>query len=285
MTKEGPLISVIIPNYNYGQFLGQAIESVLNQTYKHVQLIVVDNESTDNSVEVAQRFDGELTLIQKNHGGVSSARNLGLAHASGDYICFLDSDDTWLPEKLASQLAVLESSEAGLVYSGVNLCNQELESEATLVPKYRGKCTDMYLRHPTTAIILLGCSNAMLRREIADRAGGFNTSLHFSADWDYFRRVCYLTDVEYVKDLQVNYRRHRLSMSAGSILDFYNDNELAVREFLHDIRKPRTPTYSKLRQFGFWTRFQVKAIKSMLKAGLFKDALRRLGRIFLFGSV
>lgn len=280
MASKSPLVTVIIPNYNYGHYLGQAIDSVLDQTHKNVQLIVVDNESTDNSVEIVRGYGEALTLIQKPHGGVSSARNLGLAHAKGDYICFLDSDDTWLPEKLASQLQLLESSEAGLVYSGINLCNQELEVEAALVPKYRGNCADMYLRYPTTAIILLGCSNAMIKREFALKVGGFNTSLHFSADWDYFRRICDLTEVEYVNDFLVNYRRHQKSMSSGSILDFYDDNELAIREFLRDIRAQAVPKYTRSEQLGLWIRFQFQAIKAMLRAGLVIDAIKRFRRLF-----
>jgi glycosyltransferase involved in cell wall biosynthesis len=97
---KGPLISVIIPNYNYGRYLTDSIESVLNQTYKNIQLIVVDNGSTDNSVVIASNYSNSLTLIEKEHGGVSSARNFGLLHAKGEYVCFLDSDVSWLPDNL-----------------------------------------------------------------------------------------------------------------------------------------------------------------------------------------
>jgi len=285
LEHPSPLISVVIPNYNYGRFLGQAIESVLEQTYKHVQLIVVDNESTDNSVEVAMQFGDKLTLIRKPHGGVSSARNLGFSQALGEFICFLDSDDTWLPQKLASQLVALQSSSAGVVYSGVNLCNQDMKREAVLTPKFRGNCADKFLRHPTSAIILLGCSNAMIKREIAVEVGLFNTSLHFSADWDYFRRVCDLADVEYVDALDVNYRRHQKSMSSGSIVSFYDDNELAIREFIHDIRKSTVPKYPAMQQFSLWIRFQFQAVKAMLRAGLVMHAIKRFRRIFLYFSI
>lgn len=285
MRGSKPLISVIIPNYNYGHFLGEAIESVLGQTYENVQLIVVDNHSTDNSVEIAKRYGEALTLIQKPHGGVSSARNLGLTQATGAFICFLDSDDAWLPEKLSTQLEMVQSSNAGVVYSGVNLCDQELRKEGVLRPRFRGQCADLYLKYPTSAIILLGCSNAMIKREIALEVGGFNTSLHFSADWDYFRRICELTNVEYVEDVLVNYRRHQKSMSSGSIQDFYKDNELAIRVFLREIQSQAVPRYSTAAQFGLWIRFQLQAIKAMLRAGRVIDAIKQFGRISLFRSV
>lgn len=285
MRDANPLVSVIIPNYNYGHFLGQAIESVLNQTYKNIQLIVVDNQSTDNSIDVAKKFGANLTLIQKPHGGVSSARNLGFSQTTGEYICFLDSDDTWVPDKIEGQLAVILSSNAGVVYSGINLCNQDMKSESVLLPKYRGQCSDEYFKYPSKAIILLGCSNAMIRREKAIEVGDFNTDLHFSADWDYFRRLCDLTDVEYLSELHVNYRRHQKSMSSGSLLDFNKDNELAIREFLQDIRKPIIPKYKRKEQFGLWMRFQFQATKSLLKAGLIVEAIKRFRKIFQFGSV
>jgi glycosyltransferase involved in cell wall biosynthesis len=285
LPTANPLVSVVIPNYNYGHFLAQAIESVLDQSYKNIQLVIVDNESTDNSIEVAMRYSADSTLIQKRHGGVSSARNLGFAQTMGEYICFLDSDDTWLPGKLARQVQALASSSAGVVYSGVNLCDEDMKRYAVLQPKYRGKCSENYFKYPTSAIILLGCSNAMIRREIAAAVGDFNIALHHSADWDYFRRVCDLTDVEYLSDLHVNYRRHQRSMSSGSLLEINRDNELAILEFLRDIRIPMAPKYTTMEQFGLWMRFQFLATKSLLRAGFISDAIKRFGRILLFGSV
>src|SRR4030065_2324353 len=96
-------VSVIIPTYNRANFLKKAIKSVLHQTFKDFELIVVDDGSSDNTKEIVSRFikDGAKIkyIYQKNSGGTSNPRNVGIAHASGYYLAFLDSDDQWLPEK------------------------------------------------------------------------------------------------------------------------------------------------------------------------------------------
>ncbi len=285
MAHQKPLITVVIPNYNYGQFLGEAIESVLNQTYRNIQLVVVDNESTDNSILVASKYLNSLTLLEKKHGGVSSARNLGMTLAKGDYVCFLDSDDTWAPEKLEMQLQVALATKADVVYSGVSLCNSKLSKEEELFPEYRGDCASYFFEHPTKAIILLGCSNAMISRVAINKAGEFKPYLHFSADWDFFRRICKTANVEFVPLPQVNYRRHNQSMSSGSIGSFYSDNELAIRDFIIEIRADGNQEYSTWLQFDFWCRFQFQAIKALLLTGNYFESIKRSLRIFLYFSL
>jgi len=97
-----PKISTIIPTYNRQDFIVSSIESVLTQTYQSYEIIVVDDGSTDNTLEVLNQFQDKIKVIQKDNGGnASAARNVGIKHASGDYIAYLDSDDTWYPDKLS----------------------------------------------------------------------------------------------------------------------------------------------------------------------------------------
>ena len=285
MVDLNPLISIIVPNYNYGQYLGEAIESVLNQTYKNIQLIVVDNESTDNSIEIASKYGDSITLVQKPHGGVSSARNLGMTIAKGEYICFLDSDDTWSPEKLEMQLKVALATQADVVYSGVSVCDSKLSKVEELFPEYRGDCASHFFTYPTKAIILLGCSNAMTSRKAINEVGEFKSYLHFSADWDFFRRICKNARVEYVPLPQVNYRKHSQNMSSGSVASVYSDNELAIRDYIYDMRTERKQIYSKVLQFNLWYRFQWQAIKALLLSNSYLEAIKRFQRIFLYFSI
>ncbi len=99
-------ISVIIPVYNHGNYLGQALESVLGQSYSVSEIIVVDDGSTDDSVAVAKKFSG-VTVLKKAHGGIAMARNAGLQQARGAFIAFLDADDLWHRDKLKLQMEVL----------------------------------------------------------------------------------------------------------------------------------------------------------------------------------
>src|SRR4051812_26873537 len=97
------LVSVIIPTYNRANVVSEAVESVLNQTYSKVELIVVDDGSTDDTLEKLRRFGNTITVITQENAGPSAARNAGIANARGDLIAFLDSDDLWLPTNLERQ--------------------------------------------------------------------------------------------------------------------------------------------------------------------------------------
>jgi glycosyltransferase involved in cell wall biosynthesis len=108
--KDNPLVSVIINNYNYGRFLQDAIDSALNQTYSHTEVIVVDDGSTDNSREILASYGDKITPVLKENGGQASAFNAGFAASQGDIICFLDSDDIFLPEKVAIVVDVFGDS-------------------------------------------------------------------------------------------------------------------------------------------------------------------------------
>src|ERR671933_952190 len=99
--KEQPLVSIAINNYNYARFLPQAIDSALNQTYPNVEVVVVDDGSTDNSREIIASYGSKIIPGLKENGGQASAFNAGFAASRGDVICFLDSDDAFLPEKVA----------------------------------------------------------------------------------------------------------------------------------------------------------------------------------------
>jgi glycosyltransferase involved in cell wall biosynthesis len=110
---KSPLVSVIIPVYNYDRYLGEAIESVLDQTYKNVEVIVVDDGSTDRSGEVAKSYaDRNVRYQYQAHSGIGPARNQGVEMAEGDFIAFLDADDRWPEEKLERQLRAFENDPA-----------------------------------------------------------------------------------------------------------------------------------------------------------------------------
>ena len=107
---ENPLVSVIIPVYNYDRYLGEAVESVLNQTYKHLEVMVVDDGSTDGSREVAESFaERGVRYCHQVHAGIGPARNRGVDMAQGEFLAFLDADDRWPDEKLALQLRAFEN--------------------------------------------------------------------------------------------------------------------------------------------------------------------------------
>ncbi len=117
---NNPLVSILINNYNYGRFLPEAIDSALNQTYSNVEVIVVDDGSTDNSQEIIKSYGERVIPILKQNGGQASAFNAGFAASRGEIICFLDSDDIWKPEKVAEVVkAFAEHSDIGWCFHSI----------------------------------------------------------------------------------------------------------------------------------------------------------------------
>ena len=113
-----PLITVIIPCYNHGHYLGGAIDSVLGQSYSSIEVIVVDDGSSDHTREVAQGYDQRVSYVYKDNGGLSAARNTGIEQAKGDYIVFLDADDWLYPSALETNLHYLEQNPKAAFVSG-----------------------------------------------------------------------------------------------------------------------------------------------------------------------
>ena len=118
---NNPLVSIIINNYNYGQFLQEAIDSALNQTYLNTEVVVVDDGSTDNSQDMIKSYRDKIIPILKANGGQASAFNAGFAASRGDIICFLDSDDMFMPEKVAQIVDVFSS------HQNLGWCYQPLQ--------------------------------------------------------------------------------------------------------------------------------------------------------------
>lgn len=232
-----PLVSVIIPNFNYEEYVADAIESVLNQTYENIELIVVDDGSTDNSWKVINRYRDRLKLIKSKNGGVSSARNIGLTAIQGDYVAFLDSDDYWYPNKISSQVSVIIENKADIAFSAVEVCDENLVPEAIMFSDVGFNYFTSYLKRPTSAAIPLACSNALVRTDKVRDSFWFDTNLHTSADIDFFRRLVQRSVVVKSDQVLVKYRRHPNSMSRTTISEYYKDNLVAVKRMVREAKK------------------------------------------------
>jgi len=110
-----PLVSAVIPTFNRGWIMAEAVQSVLDQTYEPLEIIVVDDGSTDNTRDVLEPFMDRITLLKQENKGVSAARNLGIKNARGEFIAFLDSDDLWLPDKTACQIDFFKANPKAII--------------------------------------------------------------------------------------------------------------------------------------------------------------------------
>ena len=191
-------VSVIVPSFNAEAFLSDAVKSVLNQTWRELELIIVNDGSTDETMALAEQFgdgDRRVKIVDKPNGGPSSARNAGIAAASGDAVCFLDADDILLQDKVRRQVAFLERFPGcDLVYSDYYIGDKELTPiwlECVRPPTVR---MDEYLLYRNRFAPMC----PLLRSRLVSATGGFNEALRAGEDWDYWIRAsqrgqfCYL---------------------------------------------------------------------------------------------
>lgn len=204
------LCSVIIPCYNQARFLGEAIESVLTQTYPYFEIIVVDDGSTDDTATIAASFDRVRCLKQRNRG-LAVARNTGLKAAKGNYVVFLDADDRLLPNALKDGADSLgTNSECAFVYGHAKLI--AADGSPLDIPDQVAVGDDYYLellRHN----YIWTAGAVMYRREVLESVGGYDPSVSGSADFDLNIRVARHFPVCSSNTLVIEYRRHDESMS------------------------------------------------------------------------
>lgn len=175
-----PLISIIMPSYNQGPYLSEALESVLAQTYTNWECIIVDDGSKDHTAEVSKAYcakDSRIQYIYQENSGVSAARNNGVAHSKGEFVLPLDGDDKIAPEFLELTLKeIIKDRNIRVVYTDV---------------QYFGARNDIYKLPPFSIEQLMGmnvmCVTSLFRREDFDKTGGFNTNMKEGfEDWDFW---------------------------------------------------------------------------------------------------
>ncbi|SFM42224.1 glycosyltransferase [Marinobacter zhejiangensis] len=203
-----PLVSVVIPSYNHKEFILKAIESVLNQTYKNVEIVVVDDGSTDGSVEMLEEESGRLgfKFIAQSNRGVSRTLNRAIRELStGEYICFLASDDYFAPTKVEKQLEALRKSDlTGFCYTQSVEFDSNTGAEIRTFPKktYSGNVLDsLIIRQPYAG------GTIMVKRAVYDSVGGFDESLSIE-DWDFSIRCAAVTEFVCVHEPLFYYRSH-----------------------------------------------------------------------------
>jgi len=201
-------VSVIIPTYNHAVFLSEALESVFAQTCSPLEVIVVDDGSTDGTADVLCGYERRIRVLRQANRGVAAARNAGASVASGELLALLDADDMWLPAKLERQIARLDSEpEVGLVHCGVaEVDGRGRQFRARLDGMEGSVSTEMlFFRR---GVILGGGSAAVVRRAAFLDVGGFDEALSTSADWDLYYRLARRYPVGFVPEVLVRYRVH-----------------------------------------------------------------------------
>lgn len=194
-----PVVSIIIPTHNCELYIAETIASVLNQSFKDIELIVVDDGSTDATRDIVASYGQPVRLVTQANAGVCVARNRGICEASGKYICLMDHDDYWFPHKLARQINILEQQpDTGVVYSSFILWHRDENSgqfpspdnfDLNTYPDDTDPEFSGWIYHQFLIDCWMLTSTAMFRAEIFDTCGLFDESLPYSEDWDLWLRI------------------------------------------------------------------------------------------------
>ena len=197
------LVSIVIPTHNRWPMVGEAVESVLAQTASRYELIVVDDGSTDETPRRLRDYGARITVLAQSRRGVAAARNLGVRHASGSYLAFLDSDDLWHPRKLQRQLGFMEGNPA------VEICQTDeiwIRNGVRVNPRNKHRKPSGDIFRASLDLCLVSPSAVMMRRELFERTGGFDESLPVCEDYDLWLRIARDTEIPLVPEALVTRR-------------------------------------------------------------------------------
>jgi glycosyltransferase involved in cell wall biosynthesis len=217
-----PLISVIIPAYNAEEFIAKTLESVLSQTYQNIEILVVDDGSTDTTAEIIKSFaqkDRRIILLQQSNAGVATARNLAYLHSKGEYIAPIDADDIWYPQNLEKQVECLTKSEpfVGVVYSwSLDINEGDLLTGGFYNSTIEGSVHDALVYK----YFIGNASSSLIRRACFEKVGGYNCKFKLEnaqgcEDWELHLRIAQYYQFKVVPEYLVGYRQIASSMSGN----------------------------------------------------------------------
>jgi glycosyltransferase involved in cell wall biosynthesis len=251
--SDSPLVSVIVPCFQVERYLHDAARSVLGQTWERVELIVVDDGSTDGTPAIAERLAGSdprVRVVRKPNGGLSSARNAGIAAAQGELLCFLDADDVLLPDHLRSQVEFLRLFPAcDLVFSDFYL------GDPQLVPYYLDRRTPPRLPLPELFVYQNWIGppfTVVLRKALQERVGGFDEGLRSSEDWDYWIRASRCGTFSYRPGPAGVYRQHPGQLIKNHDRMRSNQEKVIDKSFPRGSREWRIATGSRAFSYAQW---------------------------------
>jgi glycosyltransferase involved in cell wall biosynthesis len=250
------LVSVILPVYNRAAWVERAIRSVLAQTWRDFELLVVDDGSTDGTRAVLEQFRDSITILEQPHAGAYAARNLALRHARGEAIAFIDSDDAWLPERLALQVPLLQRAEVGLVFGNANAVPERRRTLFDITPPRRGRVAAHFIWGnfvPTCTVLV--------RRSCL---GEFPTSSPISVDYLQWFRIALRHELDYVDAPVADYTVH----SEGISHDLGRSLEARIQLFTQELAHTSDPA----------TRAVLRRLLFNLSLHLVLAALRRRAR-------
>lgn len=216
MTLATPRVSAVVTTYNYARFLPDALDSVLAQSHRNLEIVVIDDGSTDETPAVVRRYaDRGVRYVRRPRGGAGRARNTGLEVTSAPFVAFLDADDAWLPDRVAAGLAHLaRHPELALAAAHAFACDEGLRPTA-VVPAATREAGYM-LEELLVDNVVLNPSSVLLRRAAIEAAGGFS-EIAFGEDWDTWIEIAKRFPIGFIDRPVALVRRHSGSVSPNRV--------------------------------------------------------------------
>ena len=278
--KCQPLVSVVVTCYNYGKYLKNCLESVLNQTYKNIEILIVDDGSTDNTAELMKNFIGTANIkyIYQNNAGQSRAKNVGIKNANGDFIAFLDADDLWCAEKIKKQISFFGKNEVGVVYCKAKYFDEDddeviFELTSPYIQPKRGKVTEALLLDNFVPF-----SSSMVRKECFEKFGVFDETLKMGIDWDLWLRISTAYEFDFVDEQLFYYRiGHNGQMSKNVEVRQQCSDRIMERFLAHYPETVGVKTIEKATYYTYCNRGEYyRFIDKRKSTNLFLKAIRTL---------
>jgi glycosyltransferase involved in cell wall biosynthesis len=231
--RAAPVVSLIMPVHNAGEFLAPAIESVLAQTCREIELVVCDDASTDGSLEVVRRYAGQDSRVRVIDSGATQRRGHATtlaaahAHAAAPFIGWIDADDLVFPGAVARTLQALRAEpDVGMVYTDHAMIDERGRALGV------GTRSRIPFSNDRMLVDFITFHFRLYRRDVFERCGGINTSYPAAADYDFCLRACEVTRVARVPEVLYAYRQHRASISQARRIEQIDASARAIREAL-----------------------------------------------------
>lgn len=296
MLKESkqPLVSVVMAAYNAENYIGAAVDSVLKQSYSNLELIVINDGSTDNTAQELEKYlsDARVSLTTQENSGQTKSKNRGIEKAAGTYVGFCDADDMWHPEKLEKQVEKIQSdSSVGVVYSDTFLIDEEGKpiDSTDSVPCYNGNVLQHLLYDN-----FIPFGTVLVRNSCLQEVGGFNERYRMGIDWDLWLRISTKWSVSCVPEKLYYYRRWGGQMSRnydgryeGALeifKKFRNDNTALVSKSVYE--RAESDIYANYAYHvslyeGYNFKLVYLSAKAIYKGALRKSTYSRIARAWL----
>jgi glycosyltransferase involved in cell wall biosynthesis len=205
LLSVSPFVSIVMASYNMGQYISQAIDSLLQQAWQNFEIIVVDDGSTDNTPDVmdAYKNNAKITYIRNANQGQTKAKNCGIKNSKGDFIAFCDADDLWAPHKLTVQMPLFKKASVGVVFSELSCIDADNNRypQAANITRYTGMVTNPLMKENFVPF-----GTAVIRKKCIDQNGMFDEEFRMGIDWDLWLRYSLDWEFAYTPEETYIYR-------------------------------------------------------------------------------